>query len=96
MRRLLDTLNGTLDGRFLAQCLLDPVLAEFLPQGCPVDSQNLGRGCAVAGAFDERGSQERGLGAFEELFIHRAVVLGAFVKGVPGPGGEIGFEAGLA
>ena len=47
---------------------------QLLPQGRAVDSQDLGGRSPVARAFDEQGSQDWGLGEFQESFVERRAV----------------------
>lgn len=51
--------------------LVDPVLAKFLPQGCPVDAEHLGGGGPIAAALLEDRAQQGGLDDREESFVKR-------------------------
>ena len=66
--------------------LIDPVLAQLLPQGGTVDSEDLsGRG-AVPSVFLEKGSKDGGFGELQKLFVQHHITCPVVIaQGVPGP-----------
>lgn len=72
----------------------DPVLAELLTEGGPVDAEDLGGSGAVVPAMIEDGLKEWRLDLVKESFVERGIggERGGISELVAGPGGDRGLE----